>query len=305
MEKIPVFYTSCMIADSEAFSPSAGKPEFVVKSWEKKFRIQLLNVVPLTPKELMIAHEYKMVRNILKCRTPNGFGNRSEDVARTLPYTSGSMYQACLEALNNEEMACAPVSGFHHAGYSTPEGFCTFNGLMICARLVRKSHKIRTGILDIDAHYGNGTDDIIQHLKIDYVDHYTFGGDVRKNSAEGLNEILRDIPKIIEGMHANGCKLLMYQAGADPHINDPLGGFYTSEQLIERDRSVFETCKRLKLPVVWNLAGGYQTVPGEKDFAKSIQPVIDIHDATMAECCKVFLTSPKSALRNKRVKNSA
>jgi acetoin utilization deacetylase AcuC-like enzyme len=32
------------------------------------------------------------------------------------------------------------------------------------------------------------------------------------------------------------CEVLLYQAGADPHINDPLGGWLTTAQLRERDR---------------------------------------------------------------------
>jgi hypothetical protein len=32
------------------------------------------------------------------------------------------------------------------------------------------------------------------------------------------------------------CDVLLYQAGADPHINDPLGGWLTTAQLRERDR---------------------------------------------------------------------
>jgi len=52
--------------------------------------------------------------------------------------------------------------------------------------------------------------------------------------------------------------LLLYQAGADPQVDDPLAGWLTSEQLRERDRIVFEHCAGRVLPIAWNLAGGYQ-----------------------------------------------
>jgi len=75
------------------------------------------------------------------------------------------------------------------------------------------------------------------------------------------------------------CEVILYQAGADPHINDPLGGWLTTEQLAERDRLVFETAKAMNLPIAWNLAGGYQ---------KDIRKVLDIHDNTMRACWAVY-----------------
>ena len=52
---------------------------------------------------------------------------------------------------------------------------------------------------------------------------------------------------------------MIYQAGADPHIDDPLGGILTTKQMSWRDRQVFEQLGHK--PLVWNLAGGYQIVP--------------------------------------------
>jgi len=79
-----------------------------------------------------------------------------------------------------------------------------------------------------------------------------------------------------------GCDLLLYQAGADPHVNDPLGGWLTTEQLRERDRRVFTTCRDMRLPIAWNLAGGYQT---------NLRKVLDIHDNTMLECLGAYSAS--------------
>ena len=53
----------------------------------------------------------------------------------------------------------------------------------------------------------------------------------------------------------------------------------SAEQMRQRDRIVFQYCKKYALPVVWNLAGGYQD-----DF----QRVLDLHHATMEECLAAF-----------------
>ncbi len=69
-------------------------------------------------------------------------------------------------------------------------------------------------------------------------------------------QFLDFIPQLIGSLLP--ADVLLYQAGADPHIDDPLGGWLTTEQLRERDRSVFQTCRERGIPVAWNLAGGYQ-----------------------------------------------
>ena len=76
---------------------------------------------------------------------------------------------------------------------------------------------------------------------------------------------------------------MIYQAGADPHVDDPLGGWRTTEQLRERDARVFAGVRKAGMPIVWNLAGGYQQEPGG-----SIPRVLDIHDNTARECVRAF-----------------
>ena len=79
----------------------------------------------------------------------------------------------------------------------------------------------------------------------------------------------------------HGCDVLIYQAGADPHIDDPLGGWLTTEQLLERDTIVFKTARLMGLPVAWNLAGGYQ-----RDKDGGISKVLEIHNNTMRACLR-------------------
>ncbi len=77
-------------------------------------------------------------------------------------------------------MVCSPTSGFHHTGYSHSAGFCTFNGLMATACELRRVGAVKTvGILDCDAHYGDGTDDIINQINIDWIKHRTLGSGCR------------------------------------------------------------------------------------------------------------------------------
>lgn len=279
---IPVFFTPKMVAQFEDFSPSAGKPVKVVDSWNKlNIPIVIIEPKPATTQEISLAHDPAYVQDILACRKPNGFHNMLRIVAESLPYTVGSMICAAREAIHNEKVAVAPCSGFHHASYKYNAGFCTFNGLVVAARvMLNEGLAKKVGIVDFDMHYGDGTDQIIGELNLkDNIEHYTAGA--KFYSAGQGEKFLYFIPKIMNLME--GCDVILYQAGADPHINDPFGGWLTTEQLSLRDRLVFLEAKRLKIPIAWNLAGGYQ-----QDNDGGIRPVLEIHDNTMKECYEVY-----------------
>jgi acetoin utilization deacetylase AcuC-like enzyme len=275
---IPVYYREEMVANAQSFSPSAGKPREVVASWRRRFgaALEIVAPAPATPQLLALAHDPDYVRGVLAGTIDNGFGNRLPEVAAALPYTSGAMVAAAEHALRDGSVAVAPVSGFHHACHEHGGGYCTFNGLIVAAQALRTRHDTRcVGILDFDQHYGNGTADIIRRLKLDWIEHYTAEPDWDR--PEQAEDFLAAIPGLMKRFA--GCDVLLYQAGADPHIADPLGGWLTTAQLRERDRLVFARCRALGLPVAWNLAGGYQN---------PLRKVLDIHDNTMLECIAAF-----------------
>ena len=260
-----------MTADSGGYSPSAAKPAAAVDSWKcLGLPLDIRSFEPATRAQFHAAHDPDRIDGVLDGSLPNGHGNHSKELAASLPFTCGSLLAAGREALANGIGAVSPTSGFHHAGYDFVGGFCSSNGLMIAA-LALDVPKI--GVLDFDQHYGNGTDDIIQRLDLQSrVVHrgHPAGGDARR--------WLATIPATLDAF--SGCALVLYQAGADPHINDPLGGWLTTDEMRERDRLVFEGLRQRGIPCAWNLAGGYQT---------PLRKVLDLHDNTMLECMAAWL----------------
>lgn len=283
LHRIPVFFSPHMVADSHSFSPSAGKPTAVVSSWQALgLPLDIREPEPVTVDQLKLAHDESFVDGVLSCEEYNGFGNRSAEVAASLPYTSGAMLAAACEAIANGAVAVAPVSGFHHAHYAGPEGYCTFNGLIVAARVLLGEGAMRIGILDFDQHYGNGTDDCIKELKLSRkIRHYTAGKHFWRR--EQAAEFLEEIADLVRAM--KDCDVILYQAGADPHVDDPLGGWLTTAQLADRDWRVFSAASRYGIPLAWNLAGGYQT---------PIRKVLDIHDQTMLACAQTYLQPERS-----------
>jgi acetoin utilization deacetylase AcuC-like enzyme len=76
---------------------------------------------------------------------------------------------------------------------------------------------------------------------------------------------------------------VFFQAGADAHVDDPLGGLLSTDQMRERDRTVFAVCRDLGIPLTWNLAGGYQEEPDG-----SIPKVVALHLNTFDEALRVW-----------------
>lgn len=279
---LPVFYRPEMVARTESFSPSAAKPEATVASWQRGgLSIRILSPEPVTVAQYSLAHSPRHVAAILAGKADNGFNNRSPEVAAALPYTTGALLSAARHVLVHGGFAAAPCSGMHHARYSSVGGYCTFNGLMVTACVLRAEGLVsRVGILDFDMHYGDGTDEIITRLKArDWVRHFTAGR--YYDDEEQAQEFLARIPEIARSMR--DCDVVLYQAGADPHVDDPLGGWLTTEQLRLRDAAVFAAFHELGVPVVWNLAGGYQV---ERDG--SIPKLLEIHDNTAVECLRAL-----------------
>ena len=272
---------SCTEANS--YSPSAGKPALVMQDWEKHFpgRMKVCSFEAATREQLYLAHSHGYVDDVLDCKQNNGFDNASPAIAESLRYTTGSMIAAAKDVLEDgsfHRCAVSPTSGFHHAHYSYGGGFCTFNGLMVTAiEMYRLGLAKRILILDFDQHYGDGTQNIIDRLGIDYVDHITAG--LSYDTAEQGLRLLDDLMRLPNRYY----DLVLYQAGADIHVDDPLGGRMTTEQMRDRDMSVFCFGKMRFASIVWNLAGGYQ-----RDLNGTIEPVLTLHRQTMEQCLRVY-----------------
>jgi acetoin utilization deacetylase AcuC-like enzyme len=128
-------------------------------------------------------------------------------------------------------------------------------------------------------HYGDGTDAILERLGRELtITNATFGRWFHQpRQASAYLKRLRETVACFDEFD-----LVLYQAGADVHIDDPLGGVLSTDGMIERDRIVFEAASDSETPIAWNLAGGYQ---------EPLAKVVDLHVNTMRECVRVFTTA--------------
>lgn len=269
-----VFYDELQsVFRNHSSSPSAEKPAKVVESWKKLgIPFDICSFTPLSVDEIAMAHDRNYVDRVLSLEEENGFGNKNPKVAAALPWVCGSMVAAALHSYKTGELSFSPTSGAHHACYSNGGGYCTFNFLVMAAIKAHQAGATNVGILDLDCHHGNGTVDIIKHLGLDYIENYSFGDECLKRGKLAEEWVTR-IPDIIGEF--SGVDLLIYNAGVDPHIDDPLGGILTSRQLAERDLLVFKTSRLLGLKVCVSLAGGYQV-----DVNGNIFKLLGLHNQT-------------------------
>lgn len=276
MKAIPVFYDPRQVANAASYSPSAAKPAAVVESWQALgVPLDIRTFEPVTRDQIKRAHDPAFADALLDLRIANGFGDKSPEVAASLPYTSGSMLAAAREALHNGVGAVSSTSGFHHAHYASAGAFCSLNGLAIAA--LNLPPGTRVGILDADYHLPDGVLDIIDRLRLDIPLVHVCG------TPASAERWVAKLPALIVEKFID-CDLLLFQAGADAHIDDPLGGWMSDDQLRRRDGAVFRICRAIGLPVAWNLAGGYQ-----RDAAGTIRPVLNVHDASLQECAEAWL----------------
>jgi acetoin utilization deacetylase AcuC-like enzyme len=299
MAKVKVVFSERQISDTgvqptlfEGFtaSPSANKPKQMYDALRNAvipgLEIEFVEPEPVSIDDLKLVHDSALVEDVMSLRRTNGFGTISQSVVDSLPFTNGAQYTAAKLA-TAEVPTCALVSGFHHAGYAGWERlglFCTFNGLMVTAAKLLEEGKKRIAIVDCDQHWGNGTDDILKHLPklASLVTHLTFGKYFSKpNHADRYLSWMEEDGILERSLLTPD--VVIYQAGADVHVNDPYGGVLTTEQMYERDLRMFRIAKRLQLPLTWNLAGGYQVGPNGE-----IDKVLELHLNTFRAMAEVY-----------------
>jgi len=270
-------------------SPSAKKPRLLAERLHAYPElIEFIAPNPITRDDLKVCHDHRYVDGVLDLKLVNGFNNKSPEIAASLMYTNGAMYDAAKAATTTSPSA-ALVSGFHHAGFNgwTNGIFCTFNGLMMSATKLLNEGYAKVAIIDADWHYGDGTVDIISKLPrilTNRIYHYTLGQHFTNTSSpEAYLSMFEYLGPIYSDISIFKPDVIIYQAGADPHIADPQGGILTTEQLRTRDNLIFNIAKSLNISIAWDLAGGYQI-----DSDGSIDKVLDIHINTFLAAKDVY-----------------
>ena len=163
----------------------------------------------------------------------------------------------------------------HHAMRDHSSGFCVFSDLAVTAKylLDGDSPVQRISIIDIDAHHGDGTEELlrddprVQTMSVHDRSIFPGTGHADEPEREVFNEALSRgsgdaelaaaVSRFIGEVQRFNPDLLMLAIGADGHVTDPLSSLAYSVDgmagVIAAVRQVFP-----ELPILIGGAGGYQ-----------------------------------------------
>ncbi len=253
--------------------------------------IELLEPTAATEGDLLRVHAPEYVRAMIDGTADAALMRRigfpwSPAMVERSRRSSGGTLMALSAALEGDGIAVNLAGGTHHAGYARGGGYCVFNDAVIAARHVQSRQLAeRVLVIDLDVHQGNGTaelcaqDDSIFTFSMHAGRNYPAvkpESDLDVSLPDGtgdhayLDALAQHLPQAIARARADA---VVYLAGADPYVGDRLGYLALSKAgLAERDRQVFDACRRHALPLAVCMAGGY---------APDVEDIVDIHETTV------------------------
>ena len=160
----------------------------------------------------------------------------------------------------------------HHAQYDYSSGFCVFADFALAADIATKDYGKKVAILDIDAHHGDGTENLTADnpsiLTYSIHEKGIFPGtgnesDLSRDvynaplaSRSGDDALLHAVMEFAELTQHFGADLIFVACGADAHAEDPLSSLTYST---EGYRAVAQYLREVfpNHPILMGGAGGY------------------------------------------------
>lgn len=171
---------------------------------------------------------------------------------------------------------CRPPG--HHAGHDYMGGYCYFNNCAIAAQYALGQGAQRIGILDVDYHHGNGTQDIFYERgdvftvslhadpRTDYPFYWGHADETGTGRGTGANlnlpmprgtawpTYLEHLKRGIDAVAAFKPDLVIVPYGADTYSDDPIS-FFSIETIDYKEMG--KAIAGLGLPTLITMEGGY------------------------------------------------
>jgi acetoin utilization deacetylase AcuC-like enzyme len=163
-------------------------------------------------------------------------------------------------------------SGMHHAKHAAGDGFCTVNGLVVAAAHAIAHYDVDVTVLDVDAHAGGGTDELlrlhgtslgldrVRHLDLTTKPYDSYSSRPARPGDINIEDVRLDgdddgylaaVDSLLDALPEGPGNLVLHNAGMDPSPG------ITFAALAERERRVVAALVARELPAVFVLAGGY------------------------------------------------
>ena len=228
-----------------------------------------------TTTELTRVHSAGFVREVTNDHTCFEWSGAREDLARFATLFAGGTLVA-LDALLSKEadVAIHLPAAKHHAQYDHSSGFCVFNDFALAADIATKDHGLKVAILDIDAHHGDGVENLTRENpqvltfsihesgifpgtgNVDEPEHKVFNYPLTDQTGKGDSALLAGVNRFIPIARNFQPDLLFVTSGADGLADDPLTQLqYTVDGYAAAARLAREAFPAT--PILMGGAGGY------------------------------------------------
>ena len=193
---------------------------------------------------------------------------------------------------------CAVRPPGHHAEKSKAMGFCIYNNVAVGANyLIEKYKYSKIAIIDFDVHHGNGTQDIFyDNEKVLYISTHQYpfypGSGSEKEIGKFNNvlnipleagttaeEYLNAYEHVLKKLNEFKPEFLLFSAGFDAHIDDPLAQLkLSSEDFYRLTKRTLEISKSIcNGNVVSILEGGYDLKALQESTKRHVDALIEFH----------------------------
>jgi len=186
----------------------------------------------------------------------------------------------------------------HHAEKEKAMGFCIFNNVAVGANYLIEKYKYKKiAIIDFDVHHGNGTQDIfyndknVLYISTHQYPYYPGSGSEKENGKYNNvlnipleagttgNEYLNAYEKVLDKLKEFKPEFLLFSAGFDAHINDPLAQLrLSSEDFYKITKRTLEVSKPFcNGNIVSILEGGYDLRALQESTQRHVDALIEFN----------------------------
>ena len=186
----------------------------------------------------------------------------------------------------------------HHAEKEKAMGFCIFNNVAVGANYLIEKYKYKKiAIIDFDVHHGNGTQDIfyndknVLYISTHQYPYYPGSGSEKENGKYNNvlnipleagttgNEYLNAYEKVLDKLKEFKPEFLLFSAGFDAHIDDPLAQLrLSSEDFYKITKRTLEVSKPFcNGNIVSVLEGGYDLRALQESTQRHVDALIEFN----------------------------
>ncbi len=264
-----IFNPECLEYRHEPSHPETPERVKTIAEALEKAGYEFRNAAPADKQDILLVHTQE---HFEKVKNKNYFDPDTPAIDIKYPLIAAGCAIRAAE-LNGFALIRPPG---HHAGKDFLGGFCYFNNIAIALRKVYLNKKV--AILDIDAHHGNGTQDIFLHesnvLYVSLHQHPLYPGTGKESIDNcinfplpaGIDEMiyLKTLEKALARIQQFMPDVLAISLGFDTYEKDPLAGFLLKKESYRKiAKTIANTVKECRARCFAVLEGGYSNEIGK------------------------------------------